>query len=377
MSGDPVEEGGQAVRQGFVQALQTAHTTAALMRGRGGDARSVAEHGQRMRLAETRERRSLIEHGIRVRAALEAAQQARELNTARVEEVQARTRRDGETHRMDQRVKRRQIERADADLTRRAAAGEQEYRHREEIHSAQKAAYTNRETRADELHELDKQYKELSIEIRRRAAGLTDSLTETGADGEALAATAAFAAADAAEDLSAGHAAAAAAYRERFIDDTGRDIDDLLGEDRPTVQDRRAGHSIEIVEADLVEAGEVGPATPELVAAVEIVDAEVVADPEAELEGPTPAPSRRSPSFSLDDAADLAAELSTATHLDHRIGDPDADIDYETDDGAVIGAAVTTSGVEDADPTAAFDLDFAAGLTANGPMRARVPEVDL
>ncbi|MET8779009.1 hypothetical protein ABZV58_28735 [Nocardia sp. NPDC004654] len=308
MSGDPVEESSQVVRQGFVQALQTAHTTAALMRGRGGEARTKAEHLQRMNHATAKEQRSITEHHIRVVDAIESARQMGDLNTAKVEEVRARIRRDGELHELETRQKERQIERADTDLARRQSAGELEREHKTEIHQHRIDGYINRETRAVEVHQLEVEYKQLLIEIRRRAAGFSDSLTDLGDSGAGMASAAAFASAQAAERLSDQHAQAAAAYRERLAEDTDLDVDELLEHDL----------------AELAAAfEEAGPWTG-----------------------------------SLDDLAGLTEELSYATHLEHDLGDVAAEAEVEVLDGEVVEEAVKATGVTDVDYRLVIDAEI-------------------
>ncbi|WP_280245798.1 hypothetical protein, partial [Nocardia abscessus] len=185
MSGDPVEEGGQQMRQGFVQALQTAHTTAALMRGRGTDSRSRTEHLQRVEQADQRELRSIREHNVRVAAAIDKSTSDWRVNEARITEIKGRTTHNQEAHTLAQTETRRRIERADSDLARRNKAGDQEHTHNQQIHDKKTTAYDRREARADELHSLDVEYKKLLIGIRKRAAGFTDTLTGKGTDGEA------------------------------------------------------------------------------------------------------------------------------------------------------------------------------------------------
>ncbi|WP_280202533.1 hypothetical protein [Nocardia cyriacigeorgica] len=223
MSGDPVEESSVAVRQGFVQALQTAHTTAALMQRRGGESRSLAEHNQRMSNDAAREKRSQTEHEIRVFDAIEKAYQGRELHSAKVEEVRERIKRGGELHKKDLEYKKDQIERGREDLDRRNTDSVLERGRRDAVHDKQIAGYKAREERARELHKLDVEYKNLLIGIRRRAAGFSDTLTSAGETGEAMASAAAFATAQAASDLSDTHRDAAAAYAERLVEDSGID----------------------------------------------------------------------------------------------------------------------------------------------------------
>lgn len=279
------------VRQGFVQALQTAHTTAALMRGRGGEARSKAEHAQRMADASAKEQRSITEHRIRVYAAVETANQTRELNAAKIAEVHARTNRGAELHELDKRHKTRQIERGDADLARREAAGEMERKQKIEVHTRQIAGYDNREARAVEVHALEVEYKKLLLDIRRRTAGFSDSLTQLGEPGTAMASAAAFASAQTAEGLSDQHQQAATAYRARLVEDTDLDIDENL--------------------ADLAAAWEeAGPWTA-----------------------------------ALEDLAGLTEHLSVATHLEQELGvladEPEADINS----GSAIDDAINATGV--------------------------------
>ncbi|WP_039804465.1 hypothetical protein [Nocardia araoensis] len=315
MSGDPVEESSQAVRQGFVQALQTAHTTAALMRGQSGHARSKAESEQRMQHADAKEHRSSVEHWVRVRNAVEAADHARDLNTARVEEVRARIERGGEQHTLEQRQKQRQIERADADLTRRNMAGSLERRQSRELHDAKITAYKNRETRANELHELDVDYKQLLIDIRRRAAGFSDTLSAHGDTGEAMASAAAFAAAKSAEDLSPQHADEAEAFAERFTEDTGSDP----------------------------------PA---------IIDAALVED----IDFPSSA-AHRLPRVAIEDVIGLTEELSLATHLTHEFADLVGEPDTVSDEASVIGNAVDATGLTGDNSTPAMDFEIETELS--------------
>ncbi|MEU2032574.1 hypothetical protein [Nocardia amamiensis] len=300
MSGDPVEESSQAVRQGFVQALQTAHTTAALMRGRGGESRSRAESEQRMRLAGAKDWRSFIEHRLRVIDAVDSARQARELNTAKVEEVRARIERGDDMHEMEQWIKERQAERADADLDRRDEAGELEREHNIEIQGWKVDAYANREARADELHALDVEYKELLIDIRRRSAGFSDTLTSHGETGEAMASAAAFAAAKGADGLSEQLEDDFDAYAERFAGDTGSDYTN-------------------IIDTDIIE---------------DFDDLDVTARQQS-----------RSSAVAIEDIVGLTEELSFATHLTHEFADLAGDSDTDPDQGVVIGDAVEAAGL--------------------------------
>jgi hypothetical protein len=320
VSGDPVEESSQAMRGGFVQALQTAHTTAALMRGRGGEARSKTESEQRVRHANAKELRSFIEHRLRVIDTVEEAAHKRELNSAKVGEVRARIEHGGQEHQMEQWHKYRQIQRADADLARRAKAGKLERKHN-----------INRETRAVDLHKLDVEYKKLLIGIRRRAAGFSDTLTAHGESGEAKASAAAFAAAKGAEGLSEQHERDADAYAERFAEDTGTDYTEVV--DATLVGDAGSG---EIIDATLVE---------------EFGDFDDLDAGLGEQAGPWVA---------IEDIVGLTEELSFATHLAHEFGDLSGDADIEPEQGAVIGETIEATGATGDGLTEAMDVDLDA-----------------
>lgn len=328
MNGDPVEEGGQAVRQGFLQALQTAHTTNALFRSRGGESRSRAESEQRLANEAAKNQRSWIEHQARL-GNLGTEQQ---LAMAKIAEVRARIDNAAKITEVDLRHKEGQIGRAETDLARRELDGELSRQQSSEVHAARIAGYTNREAREVTLHELDVELKELMIEIRRRAAGFTDTLHHTDEQtGAAKAAAAQFAAADATRDLSPDAEAARLAYEERFTDDTGLDPEDFI-------TDNAANRS---------------PRRPR----------------------------------GVDDVAGLTADLTMDAHLHHEFGylanylapttapTAEAIIDAEiVEDGEWIEAAVSATAVHDIDPTAADP-----GLTSGGaePQSGRVPGTEL
>lgn len=303
MSGDPVEESGQAVRQGFVQALQTAHTTAGLFRSWGADSRSHTESNQRVRLADAKDFRSAIEHQGR----LGNLGMEQELIRARIAEVHARITNAAQIAEVDVRHKEGLITRADTDLERREQDGELARTQSKEVHTKRIASYTNREEREVALHDLDVEYKKLLIDIRRRAAGFTDTLHQSDQrTGRGQASAAQFAAADATRDLSPEAEAAAEAYRERLIDDTGLDVEDLF-----TDSDR----------ADVADGWSQG----------------------------------------LADVAGLAEDLTIAAHLHHEsgVGVDDLERDYEpvpevidvevVEAGEWIEAAVSATGVHDVD----------------------------
>ncbi|MFD4351552.1 hypothetical protein ACFWPX_03285 [Nocardia sp. NPDC058518] len=322
MSGDPVEESGQAVRQGFVQMLQTAHTTSALIRGSGGEGRSRAESDQRIEFAAARNQRSHIEH----QARLGGLGWERQLTAAKIDEVRERIANNQKVTDAEVRLKEGQITRAETDLARREKAGDLENHHNTETHQHRIAGYRNREARATQLHELDVEYKTLLIEIRRRAAGFTETLHHTESDtGRGMAAAAQFAAADATADLSPEHQTDADAYRERFAADTGLNPEDLLDADQ---------HAH-------------------------------VAD------GRPPG---------LDDAAGLAEDLTTAAHLAHEFGAGIGALEHRADpDNVIVDAEVldTGEGIGTAvAATAVHDIDSGApdpGLIADAVPSARGP----
>ncbi|MFE9324162.1 hypothetical protein ACIHDR_11695 [Nocardia sp. NPDC052278] len=347
MSGDPVEESSQGMRQGFVQALQTAHTTAALMRGRGGESRSRVESEQRIRLADNKELRSVIEHHQRVFNAGQAAELARELNIAKVDEVRARIDRGGEMHEMEQWIKERQAERADADLDRRDAAGDLEREQNIEIHEWKVDAYANRETRAAELHELDVEYKNLLIESRRRAAGFSDTLTAHGDSGEAMASAAAFASAKGAEGLSEELDDEFDAYAERFVEDTGSDYSDII--DAEIIED--------FDDPDVTAAP---PSQASAPAIENIVDADIIDDFDV-----TVAPSSQASTVAMDDIIGLTEELSFTTHLSHEFADLAGDPDTDADAGSDIGDAVDAAGLTG--EALAEDMDFGPEVDPPAP----------
>lgn len=304
MSGDPVEESGQAVRQGFVQMLQTAHTTSALIRGSGGEGRSRAESDQRIEFAAAKDQRSHVEHQER----LGGLGLDRQLTLTKIDEVRARIANNQRVADAEVRLKEGQITRAETDLARREGTGELERAHNIETHQHRIDGYVNRETRAAELHDLDVEYKKLLIEIRRRATGFTETLYHADADeGRGMASAAQFAAADATADLSPEHQADADAYRERFAADTGLNPEDLFDADE---------------HASLVDGW----------------------------------------SHGLGDVEGLAEDLTAATHLHHEFGVGIADLDHPAgpdsvivdaevlDAGEWIETAVAATAVHDIDP---------------------------
>ncbi|TDP31595.1 hypothetical protein [Nocardia ignorata] len=330
MSGDPVEEGGQAVRQGFLQALQTAHTTNALFRSRGGESRSRAESEQRLANEAAKNQRSWIEHQARL-GNLGTEQQ---LAMTKIAEVRARIDNAAKITEVDLRHKEGQISRAETDLARRERDGELSRQQSSEVHAARIAGYTNREAREGELHQLDVELKELMIDIRRRAAGFTDTLHHSDErTGAAKAAAAQFAAADATRDLSPDAEAARRAYEERFIHDTGLDPEDFFTDNTANQSPRRPR--------------------------------------------------------GVDDMGRLAADLTMDAHLRHEFGylaaylapttapAAEAIIDAEiVEDGEWIEATVSATAVHDIDPAAA-DPDLTSGGADPSLARATGTELEV
>lgn len=320
MNGDPVEESSQAIGRGFIQALQTAHTTSGLIRGRGGDSRSRAEHEQRVELAAAKDVRSAVEH----QARLGGLGLEHELARQRIAEVRARIDNAARVTDVEVRHKEHQITRADKDLTRRETDSELARDQSREVHEKRISSYTNRETREQQLHDLEVQIKQSILDARRRAAGFTDSLYRPeNPQGPGQAAAAQFAAADAVRDLSPDAEADATAYRERFVDDTGIEPEDLF---------------------DNSEFAEVSDSW----------------------------------SHGLGDITGLAEDLTMSAHFRHEFGysadDPDTYVDVEiVDISEVIDSAVTATAVHDIDPSAP-DPDL---TVADGEGGARVPGTEI
>ncbi|MBB5916860.1 hypothetical protein BJY24_005772 [Nocardia transvalensis] len=266
MNGDPVEESGQALRQGFFQGMQSAAMTMNVLQRRASESRSVAEFARREADAERQRHQDTEIHDLKVTG------------------YEDRQRHERQQHLLEMQVKQRQIERGDADLARRDADSAFERANKAELHGLQKGWHERRDERTEELHELEKnvkqrqiergdtdlqrrtddaaaarsdnrefhrrriqslaeraeqekqrhdldvEFKQLLIEIRRRAAGFTDTLTTTASPQEAatMRAAAEYAAAHSTAGLSDAHAAADAAYAERYTEDTGTDPDTIL-----------------------------------------------------------------------------------------------------------------------------------------------------
>ncbi|MEV0111344.1 hypothetical protein AB0H42_34155 [Nocardia sp. NPDC050799] len=179
MSGDPVEESSQAIRTGFIQSMQTASMMANLLQRRGGEVRSRTEFEQRFRHTEAKEYRSFFEHQLRVNTGVEKAADEHALNQARLTEVQDRNSRAEDLFDLEAKFKREQIDRGRTNQRNREESERVASDQNRELHQAKMDGYTRRETHENTLHELDVEYKQLLIDIRRRAAGFTDTLTDT------------------------------------------------------------------------------------------------------------------------------------------------------------------------------------------------------
>ncbi|MGW5110597.1 hypothetical protein [Nocardia sp. NPDC004123] len=227
--GDPVEESGQAVRTGFVQAMQTAAMTMNLLQRRGVESRSAAEFERRAEEADTRLQQNREVHDLKV-----AGYQTRHTNESELHtlETQFKTRqieRAEELHILERRIKERIIERGDADLDRRTADSAAERANKDELHQLQRQNLINRGAWEEQRHDLDVEYKQLLIEIRRRAAGFTETLNAQDRDDAAgWRSAAAYAAAHSTADLSEKHRSHADAFDERLTEDTGVSATDIL-----------------------------------------------------------------------------------------------------------------------------------------------------
>ncbi|MFX0576224.1 hypothetical protein [Nocardia nepalensis] len=356
MSGDPVEEGGQAVRQGFIQAFQTGAMVGNAMQRRGAESRSVDEHLQRMEDAGARELRDRQLHWAKIQGyadrhtqgqrLFELDEQAKLNDQTRKQAVHQRQldgyddrARWGEAlNEAEIEVKSEHIRRGDADLARRDSESAAEQTRKGEIHQLQIDGYRDRSKYAKDLYDLDVKYKRLLIDIRRRAAGFSETLSTTSGDDVAAAmhAAAGFAATHHTADLSEEHSAHAAAYAERFTDDTGLD---------PQVY---TDVEAEIVDVD-PHTGQPGatlvPYDTSIDDAVAYIDVETVDIDEIQVETRT-----RYAEPMLDAVAGLTEELTAGVYAEHFLGgvvDPDdgAGLDVGIGIGTAIGDAGLTGEV--------------------------------
>ncbi|MRH92948.1 hypothetical protein GFY24_36960 [Nocardia sp. SYP-A9097] len=230
--GDPVEEGGQAVRTGFVQAMQTAAMTMNLLQRRGAEARSQAEFDRRTDDAEQRMRQNTEVHELKVEGYHTRQSNEGELHQLEKHFKTRQFERAEELHDLERQIKKRVLERGDADLDRRAADSTAERANKDDLHQVQRQNLLNRAGWEKERHDLDVEYKQLLIDIRRRAAGFTETLTGQDRDqGAAMRAAAAYAAADSTAHLSDQHQSHADAFAERLTEDADLSVHDLLDAD--------------------------------------------------------------------------------------------------------------------------------------------------
>lgn len=244
---DPVDEGGQAVKAGFVQAMQTAAMTMNLLQRRGSESRSRQEFAQRQddRIAE-QQRKSHV-HAAQIQGYLDRGQHGRLEHWADMAIKAGRYR----EHLLEMQVKNARLhqdqDRADRakdsdkateerrdkvhGLQVRALRGE--YNRKDAIHTQQLRRYDKQIAQDQRLHDLKVEYQKLLIEARKRALGLTETLTDTDpGNARTHAARAGWAAAEATADMSDDHRTAADAWAERYGEDTGNDPRATLSEAR-------------------------------------------------------------------------------------------------------------------------------------------------
>ncbi|MFI7194424.1 hypothetical protein [Nocardia nova] len=241
-NGDPVDEGGQAVKAGFVQAMQSAAMTMNLLQRRGSESRSRQEFAQRQddRIAEQQRKNHV--HAAQIQGYIDRAQHGRLERWADMAIKAGRYR----EHLLEMQVKKARLQH-DQDRADRARDGDKateerrdkvyglqvralrgEYNRKDTIHTQQLRRYDKQIAQDQRLHDLKVEYQKLLIEARKRALGLTETLTDPDPDTDpgtarAHAASAGWAAAEATADLSDEHRAHADAWAERYGEDTGND----------------------------------------------------------------------------------------------------------------------------------------------------------
>ncbi|MDN2496520.1 hypothetical protein FHY52_07395 [Nocardia nova] len=246
-NGDPVDEGGQAVKAGFVQAMQTAAMTMNLLQRRGSESRSRQEFAQRQddRIAEQQRKNHV--HGAQIQGYIDRAQHGRLEHWADMAIKAGRYR----EHMLEMQVKNARLQhdqdRADRAKDSDKASEERrdkvhglqvralrgEYNRKDAIHTQQLRRYDKQIAQDQRLHDLKVEYQKLLIEARKRALGLTETLTDTDpGNARVHAASAGWAAAEATADLSDDHLTAADAWSERYSEDTGSDPRTSLAEAR-------------------------------------------------------------------------------------------------------------------------------------------------
>lgn len=350
MSGDPVEEGGQAVRQGFIQAFQTGAMVGNFMQRRGAETRSVAEHLQRIEDAGARELRDRQVHWAKMQgyidrhgqgqrlfeldeqAKLDDQTRKKQLHKRQLDGYDDRARWGKALTEAELEVKKKQIRRGNTDLNRRNNESAAEQTRKREIHQLQKNGYRDRAKYAEDLFDLDVKYKKLLYDIRERSAAFSETLSNMGGeDAAAMHAAAGYAATHHTADLSDEHNEHAAAYDERFTDDTGLDPQTYTDVD------------VEFVDVD----PHTGQPEPELMPfdtspedALPYIDVETVDLEAIDIETHT-----RYPGVTLDAVAGLTEELTLGVYAEHLLGaavDPD---DGGVDVGIGIGGAIEDAGL--------------------------------
>jgi len=246
-NGDPVDEGGQAVKAGFVQAMQSATMTMNLLQRRGSESRSRQEFAQRQddRIAEQQRKNHI--HAAQIQGYIDRAQHGRLEHWADMAIKAGRYR----EHLLEMDVKNARLQN-DQDKADRARDGDKateerrdkvhglqvralrgEYNRKDVIHTQQLRRYDKQIAQDQRLHDLKVEYQKLLIEARKRALGLTETLTDTDPGAaRAHAASAGWAAAEATADLSDEHRAHADAWAERYGEDTGTDPSSTLADAR-------------------------------------------------------------------------------------------------------------------------------------------------
>ncbi|MGF6885948.1 hypothetical protein ABIA39_007539 [Nocardia sp. GAS34] len=230
MSGaDPVEEGGQAVRTGFIQAMQTSAMVMNLMQRRGAERRSVAEFTVRQEDRAAEQGRKTEIHTLQQQGYLDRSDQGKELHDLDVKIKQARLDHDA-AEAVRRRTASENAEQRWDKLNRLQVRGlRAEHNRQDAIHKLKVQGYQARAAQGRHLHSLDVQYKKLLIDARRRSAGFTETLAEYGQDTyNTTTSVAAWASAQSAADLSDEHRTHADAYADRYAEDTGNDPREVI-----------------------------------------------------------------------------------------------------------------------------------------------------
>ncbi|NKY87558.1 hypothetical protein [Nocardia veterana] len=209
-----------------------------LLQRRGSESRSRQEFTQRQddRIAEQQRKNHI--HGVQLQGYIDRAQHGRvehwadmaikagryrehllevQVKNARLQHDQDRADRAKDSDKASE-------ERRDKvhGLQVRALRGE--YNRKDAIHTQQLRRYDKQIAQDQRLHDLKVEYQKLLIEARKRALGLTETLTDTDpGNARAHTASAGWAAAEATADLSDDHRAHTEAWAERYGEDTGND----------------------------------------------------------------------------------------------------------------------------------------------------------